>query len=108
MLEFTKEQIIELSNPSRREVISGVYFLIYKEEIVYIGSAFDILSRIQMHKEGKRFMFNRMFIIRCEPKDKIGRLKIERNYIEKFKPKNNIALNPDFAGYNPGNTKKIK
>ena len=106
MTEFTKELIIGLSEPSRREVISGVYFLIYKDEIVYIGSAFDILSRIKMHKDSKKFMFHKRFIIRCEPKDKVGRLAIERKYIEKFKPKNNISLNPDYIGYNPGNTKK--
>ncbi len=62
MTEFTKELIIGLSEPSRREVISGVYFLIYKDEIVYIGSAFDILSRIKMHKDSKKFMFHKRFI----------------------------------------------
>ena len=107
MNNFTKEEIISLSVPTRREVISGVYFLINKTEIAYVGSAFDILSRIQMHKKAKKINFNKMFIIRCDPKDKRQRLSIERSYIERFKPVNNISLNPDYAGYNKGNTKRI-
>lgn len=94
VMNLSLENIISNSIPSAREVFSGVYFLIYKNEIQYIGSATDVLSRIQMHKKAKKIRFNKMFFIRCT-KNEMVRIEIEN--IEKFRPINNIVYNPDYV-----------
>lgn len=35
--------------------LSGVYFLVHKERVVYVGQSVNVLSRIQEHKKTKRF-----------------------------------------------------
>ncbi|MEG0848459.1 MAG: hypothetical protein RSE50_00750 [Myroides sp.] len=96
-MNLSLEEIIKNSIPSVREVFSGVYFLIFENEIQYIGSGMDVLARIQMHKKLKKFRFKKMFILRC---DEEVRLSLEAYYIKKFKPEQNMIHNPNFKKVN--------
>lgn len=90
---LSKNQIVQLSGPTTKKIIQGVYFLVYKGDIVYVGSAFDVYSRLKIHKQG-RFIFNKWFYIEFNDKEK--RLETEYKYIRKFKPLYNFKHNPDF------------
>ena len=76
-----------LKNSIRYKTIIGIYFLINKKEIVYIGSSISCLKRINSHFYSKTF--NSYFVIRCE-KEKL--LKYESEYIFKFEPKYNSVI----------------
>lgn len=97
-MEFSKQHIIENAVPSKRKQITGVYFLIDKnDEIVYIGSAESVLARLDAHKKkiGAK-MFIKHFIIELSGDDKNKRLQLERHYVELFQPKHNKQYNPKY------------
>lgn len=91
MLE--KEMIVRLSVKIKKEpIIQGIYFLLYNDEIVYIGQAIDILARIKMHRSNPRLKFLKYFYIEYNSKEE--RTRLEKKYIENFCPKYNIEYNP--------------
>jgi hypothetical protein len=71
------------------EASCGVYFLIHKGEVVYVGQSIDLLGRISKHRrEGK--VFDAFNFIPCER----GRaLALEAQYITALLP----ALNTSFG-----------
>jgi hypothetical protein len=72
--------------------ISGVYFLIRDNKIIYIGESSCVYSRIAQHyKEGIK-EFNNFIIERVEGLEK--RKKIERRHIKRFRPVCNLIHNP--------------
>lgn len=77
-----EDAIVGRARPYPRE--TGVYFLIDRFEIVYVGMSFDILSRIPAHADKA---FDRVFWITC-PHQYVG--SVEKHYIEKFRPKYNV------------------
>lgn len=66
----------------------GVYFLVLKGEVVYVGQSVDILNRISKHRRaGKEFdAYN---FIECAREDAP---KVEADYIMAFMPTLNLAL----------------
>lgn len=85
MLADTK-QIIDSSFSFKK--IIGIYFLIRKLEIVYIGQSIDVASRISAHERDKRF--DAVSVIRCEA-DELD--AYESLYIWKYQP----CLNGKFS-----------
>lgn len=87
------DEIMFRSKRLKERIISGVYFLIFKDEIVYIGSSYDILNRIKHHCKDVKKVFNRYSYI------EYGNLKQmesdELEYILNFKPRYNKKHNPD-------------
>lgn len=82
-------EIIALSRP-RPKAVSGVYFLIRHNQIIYIGQAVNIPIRIAVH--ARRIMFDRYHSIECA----LSRLDaVERAYIRKFRPLLNRAHNQE-------------
>ena len=71
--------------------IRGIYFLIDKEEIVYIGKSKDIHFRISTHLENPDKIFTHYYIIKTNLKTNRS-LWLESEYIMKFKPKYNSSL----------------
>lgn len=71
---------------TRPEKIEGIYFLFYKNEIIYIGKSINIYKRIYAHKM-KGVCFDSFSFLKIEIEQL---LTMEREYIKKYNPKNNI------------------
>lgn len=71
--------------------ICGVYFLLKDDTIVYVGKSIAIMTRMCRHASEQRKDFNRVFVLEC-PQASMDRL--ERLYIEKFKPIYNASTPP--------------
>lgn len=73
-----------------------IYFLFYKEDIVYIGSSLDCLKRVRHHIYDNQKIFDSYSFIRCK---KSERLSLEREYIKKYDPlyNNKIIYHPMFV-----------
>lgn len=78
---LSAEQIIQGSLPWGKS--AGVYFLIYESEVVYVGQAVNVYSRIGQHTDKK---FDRYAFVPCPP-DMMN--KIESLYIHCLRPKLN-------------------
>jgi len=84
-INLTKEEII--SNKISTPKSQGVYFLIHKEEIVYIGSSIHMDKRIRDHKIANKINFDSYFTYECK-----DLLLEEIKYILIFRPKYNINI----------------
>jgi len=62
--------------------ISGIYFLIHKNKIVYIGRTTHLFSRVTQHQ----IKWDSVRIIQCSYKECS---KYEKRWIKKFMPKYN-------------------
>lgn len=78
-----KAEIVAAASPVPRS-LSGVYFLIEDEEIVYVGQSANVIARLHAHMLTKKF--NKIAILACEEKE---RTMIEAKYIHQFQPKLN-------------------
>lgn len=78
-------KILDLAKPIH--VISGVYFLIKGDEIVYIGRSYDCVRRVTRHP---RDWFDSYAVLECQDADKISRLEVQ--YIQKFSPRYNLSF----------------
>lgn len=74
----------------------GVYFLIYNNDIVYIGKSNNIFLRISDHIEDKTKSFDNWFYLLYDVSDEILS-EIEYEYIKKFNPILNLFS--DFFNY---------
>lgn len=71
---------------------SGIYFLIWRNKIIYIGQSIDLDRRMYEHR-WVRFSYYRE--IECHP----SKLReYEKRLIVYFRPRYNRWLNPDFLG----------
>ncbi len=86
LLSEYEQQIIPIETD-----IKGVYFLMDDELIVYIGRSENIYSRISVHKD--RVVFNSAYYLPCP--DRVVRGLLEKMLIRHYKPKYNIANNPN-------------
>lgn len=68
----------------------GVYFLCNKTDVVYVGMAANVGSRIIEHKRENKKEFENVYFITCHL-DQLSR--VEAACIKHFKPRYNIALN---------------
>jgi len=80
-------EIRNLKNVNR---FCGLYFLIYRGDVVYVGCSIDVLSRVCNHKSDKVFDYP-VFL----PCAKSKMLELEKMYIETLRPKYNIIHNPE-------------
>lgn len=67
---------------------SGIYFLLRKNEVIYVGQSVDVLGRISRHRREGR-AFDAYAYIECA-QDEMDRL--ERLYIRAFVPEENMSL----------------
>lgn len=77
--------------------VSGVYFLMHGDTVVYIGETSCIVSRLAQHRQDKEFDGFRMLRI----DDEVERLRLEKAYIQKHAPKYNIVHNPAISSKKP-------
>lgn len=72
--------------------IRGVYFLLNKNTIVYIGSTENIYARIYAHVIRKKIVFDNVYF---KPYEGKSLLLVEKEYIEYYKPEYNKHHNVD-------------
>ena len=98
------------------ETIKGIYFLMNKKEVVYVGQSIDIVQRVHSHRfpTGTSSGILKEFThAKYKPYDydKETRENLELKFIKRLKPIYNINGNPDCLGENGGyafkNNKKI-
>jgi len=82
-----KREILARSLPSQK--ITGIYFLVESEEIVYIGQAVDIHVRIADHRKKRVIQFDRYSWIECSESELNN---LEAMYILKFVPQYNKVV----------------
>ncbi len=79
-------EIEDILSMSKRIPTSGVYFLVFKGELVYIGRSDNLLVRIANHRNNK-FIFDSFHAIESHgPEQAI----LEQFYISKYKPRFNV------------------
>ncbi len=83
------EMIVENKIEYSPTVITGVYFLLNGTEIVYVGQAYDVMSRIGFHRDEKKKEFNSYYIVEC-PKEHLN--LVEAHFILKFKSLHNVTV----------------
>ena len=83
-MKFNEPNYINLSAIPR----VFVYFLIFEDEVVYVGKTTTGLARVYAHINSK--LFNQIFVIECE-EDNLD--KIEAKYILKYNPMYNTNMN---------------
>ena len=77
-----EEEIVKAALPW--DGLSGVYFLIANDEVIYVGQSVNVYARLSQHASGK--YFDRYAFIRCKP-DILD--KLESLYIHCLRPKLN-------------------
>jgi len=88
----SKKYIIDKSTDVYNYNKKGIYFLINKEIVLYVGSSLYINKRIHIHNKNTNINFDRLFII--EYLDDLEMRNDEIRYIQKLTPKYNIKDNP--------------
>lgn len=90
------EDFIKRNMQSGKPIIRGVYFLFYRNELIYIGTSQNIEHRLKHHKKHSFFEFDKYFIYPTSFISEHKRGEIEKACIRKYKPKYNLFFNPDF------------
>lgn len=86
----TEEGILDLPDVlslGKRIDVSGVYFLIAKGELIYVGRSDSLLSRLNTHR-GNKLYFDHVHTIGCTGAEQV---RLEAFYIQKFRPRLNCA-----------------
>jgi hypothetical protein len=64
-----------------------VYFLLHRDEVVYVGQTRELRSRFRAHRRAKDIKFDSVYYLRCT---KYQMLELEMKYIELLKPRYNF------------------
>lgn len=65
----------------------GVYFLLFRDEFVYIGSSSAPAARVHNHIQNQKFHFDSYFIMECKESDM---MELEGEYIDYYNPTENV------------------
>lgn len=77
---------VHVSKVDRSFAKGGVYFLLHRDEVVYVGQSGSILRRVGEHLSDRQKRFDSVAFISCEP---LNRLWLEDLYIKHFQPRYN-------------------
>jgi hypothetical protein len=83
-----EDEIIKNKIKINKEIYKGVYFLISKNKIVYVGNSKNILARISAHINKNKILFDSYYFIEKAENS----IELESRYILKFLPKNNTMI----------------
>lgn len=86
--EIPHSQAIVLAAAIPMILASGIYFLLRKGEVIYVGQSVDVLHRIARHRREGR-TFDAFSYMECDPED-LDRL--ETLYIKAFVPVENLTF----------------
>ena len=80
---ISTDEVLSKKKPAWTSQITGIYFLIDKNEVVYVGKSVDIYNRISTHSRDASKIFDSFSILECPTEF----LKIlETHYIFKLRP----------------------
>jgi len=82
---LAEKTIIQRSRPV--QALCGVYFLIHRSRVVYVGQSVNIMARIADHARSSK-TFDRAHWVLCPEKDLS---ELEATYIDALKPPLNLA-----------------
>lgn len=85
---LTREVIARSAVP-RSQMTCGIYFLLQRERIVYVGQSRNVPARIHEHHTASAMAFDRYWLQQC-PARLLSRL--EAHYISVFQPRYNISI----------------
>ena len=85
---LSKHEILENKIPVI--TVSGIYFLINEDEIVYVGQASDILNRVYFHAKDKSKVFDSFSFVDIDNDADFN--AIEAEYIFRFGPMYNKSM----------------
>lgn len=88
--DYSHSQIVKKSTSLDDYLHCGVYFLIQKGSIVYVGQSIKVAARVSIHCSN--FEFDSISVIKT---DKSDLLPVESHYIKKFKPLYNRSQNTE-------------
>lgn len=91
---LTENEILNNKIPLKEKDFMGVYFLIQKNKIVYVGSSLTVIDRINTHRNNNRMLFDSWFYIKHLDEEKM-RFE-EYQYILTLKPRYNVQYNSDY------------
>lgn len=93
----TLEEIVSGEQHFEKYEYAGIYFLIFKKEVIYVGSSLKVGTRLFAHRSDKRKKFSGFHIIKY---DDIRQMRLDEiRYIQTLKPKYNFYYNPDSSNY---------
>lgn len=86
---LTKEQILAKSVPANSDGINGqgFYFLIDRDEIVYVGISNDVSFRMARHRQNPNIAFSRVLVVNAP---EIVARQMEGFYYELLSPRYNV------------------
>ena len=84
-MAWSKERVL-IEARRAPDILCGVYFLIKKGEVVYVGQSKQFYSRLMQHVHDDDKEFDSYTFIVCDPEEVNA---LERNYIKRFKPRYN-------------------
>ena len=91
--EIELDYLLDRRQPVDQKCV-GIYFLFENDEVVYVGQALDMASRIRTHiVESKKSFSSHAQIAVPEEKHHLLN-EIEAYFIHKFQPKYNITIPP--------------
>lgn len=87
---LSEEEILRTSIPL--SPLRGVYFLLDRGKVVYIGRSVNCYVRIGTHFDECTKVFDSYYVIECKEKELDD---LEMQYIGKFMPKYNVVVPQD-------------
>ena len=73
--------------------LKGIYFLIYKGQIQYIGKSIDVYGRINQHSTDKTKRFDTVYYLPIHDSFLYMLEHFEKDFIRFFKPPGNVQFN---------------
>lgn len=96
--DVTDEHFVPAGLLSHQEIVDqsypfggypGVYFLVSKGQVMYVGKSSDVEFRLGQHRARRQIEFDAVFIVPC----RLGELsRLEARYIRMLKPPMNSAF----------------
>lgn len=86
--ETTLQYLLDHARVEPLQIVCGVYFLIERNKVVYVGQSTDVFVRVRRHYKDPKKLFDKWAYIVVDPDELI---RVEREYIDLFQPYLNIA-----------------
>ena len=86
-LPIPEAELLQTAIPAA--VLCGVYFLIRRSEVVYVGQSVNVFARLAQHLKGRRITFDSFNVVPCKAEDLDS---AEAHYIAALVPRNNRSM----------------
>ena len=94
-----RKYLQELVGTMLSREIQGLYFLIHKNELLYIGSTNNLIGRLGQHCLDKEY--DTVLFIECMSVDRTALYTVEGSFISQYKPRLNFENRDKLANNSP-------